>query len=243
MSTPLALTAVAALAAASQFAKRGSRSKLSEADKDRIVELVRSGRVGEARELSASLGQERLDLSGANLTNAGLHRADLTGASLAGANLFGANLSEATLSEADLAGADLRWVSMSEADLSGADLSGADLAGADLRGAHLRGADLSEARLYRANLMEANLSEADLTGANLSGARFVQDAIGVDLGPDRVFKGIPDGYRIQRSRLSERTTLAPVAPPRIADLRLAARRLRRGASIGEAYGFELYSGD
>jgi len=159
MSSPLALTAVAALAAASQFAKRGSRSKLSEADKDRIVELVRSGRVGEARELSASLGQERLDLSGANL-----YRANLTGA-----NLTGANLTEAILHRANLTGANLAE------------------------------ADLHRATLYRANLTGADLSEADLTEVG-----FVQKAIGINLGHDRVFKGTPDGYRIQRSRLSGR---------------------------------------
>jgi len=70
-------------------------------------------------------------------------------------------------------------VSMSEADLTGADLTGADL--------------------FRANLTGANL-----TGADLTRARLVQKAIGINLGPDRVFKGTPDGYRIQRSRLSGR---------------------------------------
>ena len=122
MSTPLALAAVGALAAASQLAKRGSRS--SENDKARIVDLVRTGRAYEARKLSESLGHERLDLS-------------------SGADLFGADLSEADLSEADLSGADLNGV-------------------------------------------------------------FLHETTGIDLGPDRVFKGIPYRYRIQRSRLSNR---------------------------------------
>ena len=148
MSAPLAIGAIAALAAAAELSRRGSRPKPSEADKARIAELVRSGRVYEAQQLSESLGRERLDLSGANLTGANLYRANLRGA--------------------------------------------------DLTEANLREADLSEV-----NLTVANLSGANLTGADLSGV-YLNETTGIDIGPDRVFKGAPDGYRIQRSRLSGR---------------------------------------
>ena len=47
------------------------------------------------------------------------------------------------------------------------------------------------------------MSGADLTLADLEGA-LAQDVTGINLGHDRVFKGTPDGYRIQRSRLSGR---------------------------------------
>jgi len=164
MSTPLAIGDVAALAAVAELSKRGSRSKLSESEKARIVELVRAGRVDEARELSKSLGQERLDLA-----------------------------------DADLTGAHLRWAKLSGANLSGANLTGATLQEADLTGANLYRADLSDAQLY-----QANLSEANLTGADLTRAKFVQYAVGINLGPDRVFKGVPRKYHIQRSRLSGR---------------------------------------
>ena len=110
-------------------------------------------------------GEERADLSGANLC-----RADLVGSNLIGANLSEADLSEAYLSEADLSGANLRRADLSEAYLSEAYLSEANLRRADLRRADLIGANLSEANLSEANLSEANLCRADLSRANLSRA-------------------------------------------------------------------------
>lgn len=237
MSTPIALAAVAALAAAVEISKRGSRSNLSANDKSQIIELVENGQIAEARELSESLGDEYLDLIGAHLTWANLSEVDLSEADLCEADLREVDLFEADLTEANLFDASLDRANLTRSNLTGANLTEASLIGANLTGANLTGANLIGASLIGANLIGANLTGADLEGATLG------DATAIDMGPNRVFKGTPDGYRIQRSRLSDRTTLAPVAPPGIADLRLAARRLRRGASIGEAYGFDLYSGD
>jgi len=68
---------------------------------------------------AARRGQERTDLSGADLRNAQFGWAYLRGADLRGA---------------DLRGADLRCTDLREADLRGADLGGANLRSADLRG-------------------------------------------------------------------------------------------------------------
>ena len=131
--------------------------------------------------------QERLDLSGANLSNLNLNRADLSGADLSGADLLGVRLNQANLRRADLKGAvavigQLTRADLREADLSGAtlrrcDLTGADLAGANLSGANLSGAVLRGASLENALAAGANLSGADLSGAGLGGA----DLSGADL--------------------------------------------------------------
>jgi uncharacterized protein YjbI with pentapeptide repeats len=123
------------------------------------------------------------DLSGVDLSGADLSEADLSEVNLSGADLTRADLSEVNLSGADLTRANLSGADLSEADLSGLHhrrtrfsktgvltgfLSGADLTGADLTRANLSGADLSWANLTRADLSGADLSGANLSSANLS---------------------------------------------------------------------------
>ncbi len=94
-------------------------------------------------------------------------RINLSGADLSAVTLSGADLSEATLSGADLAWANLSEAHLEWATLSGANLSEATLSGADFSGATLSGANLSEATLSGAHLKRANLSGADLRGVRL----------------------------------------------------------------------------
>jgi len=62
----------------------------------------------------------------------------------------------------------------------------------------LSGADLQRAYLTDTDLTRADLTGADLTGADLTGA-YIQEAIGINIGPARTFVGIPHGYIEARS--------------------------------------------
>ena len=67
-----------------------------------LAELVKAGDIEQAREMSAAMGSERLDLSGADLSNADLECMNLSGADLSGADLSGADLDSADLTGANL---------------------------------------------------------------------------------------------------------------------------------------------
>lgn len=110
---------------------------------------------------------QRLNLTGSNLTGAILRKTNLTGADLRKADLTGADLFGATLFGADLTGADLTG-----ANLRQADLTGADLFRATLTGAHLFGATLTKANLYDAKLYSVNLTGVTLGNTNLENAKF-----------------------------------------------------------------------
>src|SRR5262245_40464129 len=86
----------------------------------------------------------------------GDERVVLTGIDLSHADLQGCTLTKADLRNARLAGADLR-----KANLAGALLNGADLTDADLRGATLDNAQLARCKLGHANLSGASLKNAN----------------------------------------------------------------------------------
>jgi uncharacterized protein YjbI with pentapeptide repeats len=147
-------------------------------------------------------GNERPNLSGANLDRANLSGALLAGANLSGALLAGANLSDALLDKADLsraflASADLSGANLHSADLSGANLHSADLSGANLYNAGLNRALLDSAHLSGANLDKADLSGAILAGADLSGARLVS----ADLSRTRLDKADLRGALLDKADL------------------------------------------
>jgi hypothetical protein len=100
---------------------------------------------------------ERIDLSGANLSNAKLSPVDLSDANLNDAFLFGADLSRANLYDADLSGADLSEANLYSARLPGANLSGANLSGANLNGTWLHKTKLSEAKIGYTLFCNVNL--------------------------------------------------------------------------------------
>jgi len=76
----------------------------------------------------------------------------------------------------------------------------------------LSSADLTNANLTGVNLTGANLSGANLTGANLTGANlyetYIEESIGINIGPTRTFIGIPFRHIEARSPfVPGRTTL------------------------------------
>ena len=105
----------------------------------------------------------------------GDERVVLTGADLSHADLQGCTLAKADLRNARLQGADLR-----RANLAGALLNGADLTACDLRGANLDNAQLAHCRMAHANLSGASLKNANFAWADLShaivGARNLMEA-------------------------------------------------------------------
>ncbi len=148
--------------------------------------------------------EQRLDLSGTNLSGA-----DLRGANLSGVSLFRADLSGATLWRADLSAALLLLADLSGAYLYEAHLSGALLMSADLSGANLTEANLSRARLPEADLTGADLSGADLSGADLSGAD-LSEAEG--LTREQIESAITDKKTILPDYLKEGGEGEPEAP-------------------------------
>jgi uncharacterized protein YjbI with pentapeptide repeats len=141
----------------------------------------------------AEIGEQPLDLRGANLSGveangsnparAWLHQADLSRAHFRSALLRGAGLnatdlrsavfdrsdmSESRMDRANLSGASLIEVRLQRARILSADLTAVMLYGADLDNVDLRGSCLRGARLDAASLRGACLDKTDLTGANLT---------------------------------------------------------------------------
>ena len=116
------------------------------------------------------IGDNRINLTYADLTYADLRDVDLKGANLTGADLTYANLRDANLTYANLTGTDLTYANLTHADLTYANLTYANLKDADLKDADLTYANLKDADLRDANLRGANLTYANLTGTDLTGA-------------------------------------------------------------------------
>ena len=93
-----------------------------------------------------------------NLTYADLTYADLRDANLTYANLTGTDLTYANLTHADLTYANLTYANLKDADLKDADLTYANLRGANLTYANLTGTDLTGADLTYANLKDCIIS-------------------------------------------------------------------------------------
>ena len=108
------------------------------------------------------IGEERVTLTGIDLSYADLQgctltKADLRNANLTGADLRKANLSGALLNNADLTDCDLRGATLDGAQLARAKLAHTNLSGASLKGANFAWADLSHAIVGARNLEEANV--------------------------------------------------------------------------------------
>ena len=100
-----------------------------------------------------------LQLNRARLMRADFHNADVRNGSFAGAELVDSTLAGANFRNADFQGAKLRGADLTDADLTGANLKDADLTGATLENAELRGADLSN--IQWANLGSVKMANLD----------------------------------------------------------------------------------
>jgi uncharacterized protein YjbI with pentapeptide repeats len=168
--------------------------------KDYLIEKLLSGveTWNQWRAEHPTQDQERLDLTGVNLSGANLSGVDLSEVNLSEASLSGADLSEAKLYAACLTGANLSHANLSGAVLNGAlftlaDLSGASLSSADLRSPgfllsdclyQLRRASfdaivkaMRRHDLLQTYLLKANLHSCDLRSAHLQGAMFHQASL------------------------------------------------------------------
>jgi hypothetical protein len=253
VSTPLAIGAVAALAAASRFTKRGSGAQhLDDWDRssqegwvNQVASLLRAGKASAARSVAAEGGWSRanpIPMGGSDLTSLRIEQEDLRFLNLSGTLLARSNLSYCTLPnqmsgtdlteailvgvharnvnfhdawllEADLAHADLRHAVFDTATLEGVNFTSAYLSGADLSESDLTSADFTDANLEGANLTNTFLPSAQFQGANLKGTNLTRAegfdrADGIESGVNRLWVGAPEGYTIQRSRLSDRSILA-----------------------------------
>jgi len=135
----------------------GIWNKLREENPEQKVNL--SGSQLSRRDLS------EFDLSNINLSGADLTKTDLTNAKLENSSLARAILSEAKLPKRHLFGTDL-----SETDLSFSDLTGAILTNSNLNQANLKGASFQYADLTNANLVETLAIATNFAGANFTGA-------------------------------------------------------------------------
>ena len=107
-------------------------------------------------------GEERVVLTGVDLSYADLQgctltKADLRHAKFVGADLRKANLSGALLNDADLTDCDLRGATFDDAQFARAKLSHSNLSGASLKNVNFAWADLSHAIVGARNLQEANV--------------------------------------------------------------------------------------
>ena len=136
-------------------------AKGSEGDKDRLLDMIKSGQSLAAKDFTG------LDLRGIDLSNQDLAGIFLTGSDLREADLRGANLDEAVLAHCDLRLARLHGASLRASSLGKARLDKADLSETNLDQATLTGASLLEATLDGATLNEADIREATLTRTSL----------------------------------------------------------------------------
>ncbi|MCJ7491761.1 MAG: toll/interleukin-1 receptor domain-containing protein [Dehalococcoidia bacterium] len=135
------------------------------------VVLVRKGAKAIA-EWRAAHPDERLDLSGADLS-----KTDLQGADLSGANLREADLERANLGRANLTGGFFLAANLYTANLKGADLNSAHFELANLTMAGLSGADLSQAHVGFTILANVYLAETAGLGTVVNEA---PSSVGVD---------------------------------------------------------------
>jgi uncharacterized protein YjbI with pentapeptide repeats len=108
------------------------------------------------------IGEERvvltgIDLSYADMQGCTLTKADLRHAKLVGADLRNSNLAGALLNNADLTDCDLRGATLDGAQFARAKLAHANMSGAGMKGANFAWADLSHAVVGARNLREANV--------------------------------------------------------------------------------------
>jgi len=94
----------------------------------------------------------------------------LTGVDVSEAFLQGLHLEKANLIRSNFHNADVRNGALVESNLADASLAGANFRDADLHGSSLRGADFTDSDLERANLEDVDLSGANLANADMRGA-------------------------------------------------------------------------
>lgn len=137
------------------------------------------GRIEALRELNEDrVPLTGVDVSGAFLQGVDLERASLVRANFSSADLRDANLSRSNLEDADLTSANARGASLSGADLAGADLSTSDLTGANLARANLRGANLRGATLEGVDLQDVVFDQTtNFEQANLQNVRNAPPAL------------------------------------------------------------------
>lgn len=107
-------------------------------------------------------GEERVVLTGIDLSFADMHGAtlthvDLRHAKLQGANLRNANLASANLEGADLTDCDLRGAILDDAILVRAQLTNANLTDASLKNSNFAWADIRHMRVGSQGIQQANL--------------------------------------------------------------------------------------
>ena len=112
----------------------------------------------------------RVDLSGLNLSEMNLFGRSLHLAKLQGADLSGSNLRSENLADMDLSDVKLVKAILSNAKLAHCRFTRADLSDAILRDADLTGANLSHTTLEGADLRNTNVDWSDFSFANLTGA-------------------------------------------------------------------------
>ncbi len=158
------------------FAESDGRRKAKHYQAWQVINSAQ-GKVGSGGRIDAlqDLNEDKVSLTGVDISKAyipeiNLTRADLHHANLTGADLNNADLTGAFLSSADLTGAKVYAVNFSGAMLFAATLTDADLSGADLTEANVMAVNLSEANLTNTNFTRANLVAANLGGANLTRA-------------------------------------------------------------------------
>lgn len=109
-----------------------------------------------------------LNLSDMNLYGRNLHLAKLRGADLSSSMLYSENLADIDLSDVKLVKANLSNARLANSNFVRADLSEAILRNADLEGANLSHTTLEKADLRSAKYDNSNFYFANLTGADLS---------------------------------------------------------------------------
>ena len=127
----------------------------AKATHDLLVEFVQANAEAIADgEIENDEKNNRVDLSGMNMSDMDLRGRNLDLAKLRGADLSGSNLERAGFVDLDLFNVNLSRARLFDAVLNGSNLSHARLQMADLNGAEINGVDFSHADLTRADLSD-----------------------------------------------------------------------------------------
>jgi len=222
-------TAIAALAALGVSAKvlalahgeseahsSGSRSqtkkdiKLNKKTKKRIVDLVKAGEMDEAWSLTRSQGLDFLDLTDTKNWR-----------SMYGTDLSGADFSNSDISYADFTLCKLIGTKMFNVNGDFSDFSHADLTDADFSHSRFYVSSFNRSKLINTNFEESRLVGANFSGSKMIGVNFnnsnlqssiIKNIDGVlNVGPRRVFHGVPSGYTLRESNIIKgRTSLGMI---------------------------------
>lgn len=175
--------------------------------KTRIVNLVKAGEMDRAWALTRSQGLDFLDLRNTSGWKR-MYGTDLSGADFSGSNVEYADFGSCNLSGSKMVGVIGGFTEFSFSDLTNADFSHSKFIASNFSNSKLIDTNFEESILYAADFTESTIDGTNFKNSNMKNSKIERIVGTLDMGPNRVFKGVPSGYIVRESNIIKgRTSL------------------------------------